>query len=106
MQEGKITKDEILTAIDILAYNKAPGDDGFLAEFYKCTKGEVVDSYAAYKEAENIGNLTALSNRALITVLLKVGKDRLLCSSYHQIALLNRGVKIVVSILATSLKRV
>ena len=60
----------------------------------------------AFKEAEQAGSLGPISNRAVIAVLPKPGKDPLLCGSYRPISLLNGDIKILSSVLAARLRKV
>ncbi|KAJ1112810.1 hypothetical protein NDU88_001071 [Pleurodeles waltl] len=51
--DGEISKTEIAQGISGLPCQKAPGEDGFPAEFYKWTAGEVVNTlYDAFHDAE------------------------------------------------------
>ncbi|XP_078524928.1 uncharacterized protein LOC144798014 [Lissotriton helveticus] len=76
--EGAITKEEISSAITALPYHKAPGDDGFPPEFFKWTGQSMIDTlHAAFEEAVEESSLGSISNKAIIAVLPKPGKDPL-----------------------------
>ncbi len=59
-----------------------------------------------YMEAIHKKELPETLNQALITVLLKPGKDPNLCTSYRPISLLNSDYKILTKMIALRLERV
>ncbi|KAJ1106315.1 hypothetical protein NDU88_003716 [Pleurodeles waltl] len=88
--EGDISKEEIIQVITKFPYHKSPGEDGFPVEFDRWSGEETTTAvHEALMEACQEGSLGALSNRAMIVVLPKPGRDPLLCSSYRPISLLN-----------------
>ena len=76
MLDGEISPLEITEASSKLPYHKAPGEDDFPTKFYKWAGEEVAESlYSAFKEAEQLGSLGYISNKTVIVLLPKPGKD-------------------------------
>ncbi len=81
--------------------HKTPGLDGFSMDFYKKNFFKLADPLLSmYMEAIHKKELPETLNQALITVLLKPGKDPNLCTSYRPISLLNSDYKILTKMIA------
>ncbi len=105
--EKEISKEEIQLAVAALAGGKTPGLDGFSMDFYKTFFFKLADPLLSmYMEAIHKKELPETLNQALITVLLKPGKDPNLCTSYRPISLLNSDYKILTKMIALRLERV
>ena len=67
-----ITSEEIMAVIKGLPSGKAPGPDGFTAEFFKCYVSELTPLLLSmYNEAFVKGELPDTLSKALITLILK-----------------------------------
>lgn len=98
---------EIEAAILAFPHKKAPGLDGFPADFYKVYMSQLAPRLnLLFKHCWEHGSLPASMMEAYMVLLLKPGKDPQLCSSYHPIALLNSDLKILAKVLATRLAKV
>ncbi|KAL2081000.1 hypothetical protein ACEWY4_022853 [Coilia grayii] len=102
-----ITLKELESAVKSLNAGKSPGLDGLPPEFYLTFWEQVgpliLDSInCAYEE----GSFHRDQCNALITVLLKKGKDPLECASYRPISLICGDMKIYSKVLATRLEMV
>lgn len=105
--ETDITKQEVLNAINKLSAGKSPGPDGFPMDFYKTfAPNLIMPLMDMFKHSLKIHQLPKTLVQALITVLLKPGKDPKLCGSYRPIALLSSDYKIFTKVIATRLERV
>ncbi|CAI5643337.1 unnamed protein product [Oreochromis niloticus] len=99
--------DEIVHAIKAKHNSKAPGPDGFSVEFFKTFIDKLAPLLlSVYNESFEHGLLPPTLSQALITVLLKKGKDPTSCTSYRPISLLNVDVKVLAKILAVGLEKV
>ena len=102
-----ITLDECASVIKSFALNKSPGNDGLPIEFYLKFWTEIgpmlVKSYT-YSVAE--GLLTTSQRQAIISLLDKKGKDRLLIENWRPISLLNIDYKIFSKCLSERVKNV
>ena len=104
--DSPILLEEVKIAINQLKSNKAPGLDGFPADFYK----------AFYKELDCIvhslcirytdAGLNPSAKQGLISLLEKPGKDQLRIESWRPLALLGSDYKIYAKILANRLSLV
>uniref|UniRef100_A0A3B1K1Q0 Reverse transcriptase domain-containing protein n=1 Tax=Astyanax mexicanus TaxID=7994 RepID=A0A3B1K1Q0_ASTMX len=102
-----ITQEEIDRAIARLNNNKSPGTDGYPPEWYKATKEHllpVLESCFNYIMKE--GFLPPSWKEAYISVIAKEGKDRLDCTGYRPISVLNADYKIYASILTKRMETV
>ncbi len=102
---GPITVVEVQDAIKSLQSNKSPGPDGLTTEYYK-TFSDILAPVLRdmYNEAFLCGRLPDTLSRATISLILKKGKDPLLCSSYRPISLLNVDRKNLSQVLALHLQ--
>ena len=105
--DSPLTLGEIHRALLALNRGKAPGPDGFPPELYM-ELWEVVGPLllSSYEEAIAKGEFHRDQRTALITLLLKKGKDPLECSSYRPISLINCDPKIYAKVLALRLETV
>lgn len=105
--DAPVTASEILEVIRTLKVGKAPGPDGLTAEFFKCFPEEVTPLLLQmYNEAFSLGTLPPTLCQALITLILKKGKEPTDCKSYRPISLISLDIKILSKILANRLNRV
>ncbi len=98
--------EEIVEAIQNLSPGKAPGPNGFSAEFYKTYVQELspllLDMYC---EAMDRGGLPPSLYDAVISLILKKDKDSLDCKSYRPISLIGCETKILAKILGAQLNK-
>ena len=92
--EGHFSVDEAYAALKGMAKGKAPGTDGFPAEFY-LTFWEVLgaDLVDVYNASFDSGKLPLSQRKALISLIFKKG-DRLLNKNWRPISLLNVDYKL------------
>ena len=97
----------MVSAIFAFPPNKAPGPDGFPADFYKSYVDQLAPRLTALFDCclQKKALLASMLD-AYIILLLKPGKDPLECSSYRPIALLNMDLKILIKVLARRLAQV
>lgn len=96
--------EEISNTIDSLTGTTAPGLDGLTRIFYKAYKDILAPQLLeVYTEALEVGALPTSMQEAVISLLLKPGKDPAAYSSYCPISLINFDVKILVKMLSTRL---
>ena len=104
--EGLLTPDECLSALRNMAKNKAPGLDGFPAEFYlrfwHVLGGDLV---AVLNSCFRSGSLALSQRRGIITLSFKKG-DRLDPRNWRPITLLNVDYKIASRVIAGRLLKV
>ena len=102
-----ITVGEIMEVIKLLPTSKAPGLDGFTAEFYKAYSEELAPLLLnMYNEALKEGTLPPSLTEAVITLIPKDGRDPLDCKNYRPISLTSCDSKILSKILANRLDSV
>ena len=103
--EAEITLREVNQAIQQSPNNKAPGSDGYGAEFYKAFSTLVAPLILRmYNNSKENGSFPKALYHGRISLLLKKDQDPTLASSYRPISLLPVEAKILSKILATRLK--
>uniref|UniRef100_A0A3P9JK99 C2H2-type domain-containing protein n=1 Tax=Oryzias latipes TaxID=8090 RepID=A0A3P9JK99_ORYLA len=94
--DSPLSLSELHEALSLMPNGKAPGPDGFPAEFYKEFWEQLAPTF--YKTVKFINESQSLSpnmNSANIILLLKPDKDPTSPSSYRPISLINADVKII-----------
>lgn len=105
--DADITREELIEVINALPAGKAPGPDGFTAEFFKSFAPELAPYLLeVYTEALEKGVLPPTMRQALISLIPKKGKDPGECKNYRPISLIQLDVKIISKILANRLNKV
>lgn len=104
MLDSPVSFKEVQAAVTSFQTAKTPGLDGIPAEFYKTNAGLVIPWFhTLLLSMLEEGCLPPTMSEAVIVVIPKPNKDPALCSSYHQISLLNVDAKIVTKIPANRL---
>ncbi|XP_059823631.1 IQ calmodulin-binding motif-containing protein 1 isoform X1 [Hypanus sabinus] len=105
--ETPMTNAEIKGVISSMNSGKAPGPDGYTAEFLECFSTTLSPwLYKVFEEAIRLGNLPQSFYRASSSLILKKDKDPTDCASYRPISLLNVNSKIFSKLLASRLEMV
>ena len=105
--EGDICYSEILDAVKQIKIGKAPGQDGFTAEFLKYFINDIgFFLLRRVKNAYLTGELSPSQNLGLITLIPKGNKPRHFIKNWRPISLLNVVYKIVSTCLANRLRKV
>uniref|UniRef100_A0AAR2JRJ2 Reverse transcriptase domain-containing protein n=1 Tax=Pygocentrus nattereri TaxID=42514 RepID=A0AAR2JRJ2_PYGNA len=105
--DSPFSSSEFYKAIQHLPNNKAPGPDGFPAEFYKEFWPVLEPTFfRMVTQIKNNHTISPNMNSANISLLLKPGKDPTLPSSYRPISLINVDLKIICKVLARRLEKI
>ncbi len=105
--EEPFTVDEIKGALLSMQSGKCPGPDGLPTEFFKAFADKLSPLLLnMFNESLQSGILPQTLRQATISLILKKGKDPLLCSNYRPISLLCADVKILAKMLARRLEAV
>ena len=105
--EGPFTYDECKKVLETFQADKAPGEDGFTAEFYEYfieLLGK--DLIASFNEAQVKGELSISQRRGVITLIPKEDGSLLDLSNWRPITLLNVDYKIAAKAIAKRLELV
>ena len=100
-----ITLSELLRALQSMKTGKSPGLDGLPPEFYLTFWSQLgpllleMINWSFLK-----GSFHQHSNTAIISLLLKKGKDPTDCSNYRPLSLLNTDIKLYAKVLASRLE--
>ena len=105
--EGPLTYDECKKVLETFQADKAPGEDGYTAEFYKYFF-ELLgnDLIASSNEAQVKGELSISQRRGVITLTPKEDGSLLDLSNWRPITLLNVDYKIAAKAIAKRLEQV
>lgn len=102
-----LTNEEIQSAPNKMPNNKAPGPDGFPAEFYKHFWSILSTLFnKIITEIQQNSRFPPNMNAASISLLLKPIKDPTLPSSYRPISLLSVDIKIITKALSHRLEKI
>ncbi len=102
--DAEITLDEVKATIAQLPNNKAPGPDGFGAEFYKAYSSLLAPLILRmFNRSWEVGSLTNTLYQGNIALLLKKDRDPTNVSSYRPVSLLPLETKLFSKILANRL---
>ena len=105
--EGNIDKHECLKVLKTFKSNKSPGNDGLTMEFYAKFWNVICDRLIdSYNESFDKGMLSVSQRQAIITLLQKKDKDKLLLKNWRPISLLNLDYKILTKVFAIRMKKV
>ena len=96
-----ITTEEVKAAITRVKTNKSPGPDGYTAQWYKTLRDVLTPILVKTFNWVLQTKETPISwKEAIISVILKPGKDKSECTNYRPISVLNLDYKMFTSILA------
>ena len=104
--EEYITGAEVKLAIKCLSNSKTPEEDGFSIEFYKCFQDILIPFLTMlYNDVIMSKSMPGSMRTAVISTILKPGKDHMQMSNYRPLSLLNNDYKLFAKILAMPLER-
>ena len=104
--EGLLSSEEVFKALEGMASEKAPGSDGFPAEFYRAFWHVLgTDLVDVLNDSFSSGSLPLSLRGALICLIHKKG-DRFECKNWRPISLLNADYKLCARALAGRLLKV
>ena len=102
-----MTVEECKNILNTFKENKSPGNDGLTIEFYKFFWDKINTSLlSSFNESFQKGELSSSQRQAVITLLQKPGKNRLVLSNWHPISLLNLDYKILTKTVAKRIQNV
>lgn len=105
--ELPITEKELHSALKSMQKNKAPGPDGFPAEFYEHFWSTVYPLFSrTITEIKHNAKFPSHMNTALISLIPKPNKDHTFASNYRPISLINVDIKMISKTLAQDRKSV
>ena len=104
--EGQLTVSECFQVLSTLQNNKAPGNDGLSAEFYRFFWPEIGCLLVESLNYSYIhGEVSASQKEAIITLIEKKDRDRRLIKNWRPIPLVNVDVKIGSKAIAKRLQK-
>ena len=105
--EGNITPEECAAVLESFQNNKSPGNDGIPVEFYKKFWSVLSEPFTkCVNECFETGEMSRSQKQAVITLIEKKRKDRLLLKNWRPISLVNVDAKIMSKVIATRIKNV
>ena len=105
--EGGITTEECEKIIETFQNNKSPGNDGIPIEFYKTCWNLICEPFInCVNESFEMEEMSTSQRQAVITLIEKKGKDRMLIENWRPISLVNVDAKIISKVMATRIKNV
>jgi hypothetical protein len=105
--ELKISIQECGKALKELKNNKSPGIDGIPADFYKKNWLDIQNYMVeSFNYSFETGQMSASQRLAVITLLPKKDKDRLLLKNWRPVSLLSTDYKLITKMLAMKLSTV
>jgi len=105
--EGAITIQECEKILTTFKKNKSPGNDGLTYEFYIQFWDAIKDVFVSCLNYAFIkGELSTSQKQAVISLIDKKGKDKLLLKNWRPISLLNCDYKIASKVIAARIKQV
>ena len=105
--DSPITSDEFQRKRLQISNNKAPGPDGFPAEFFRHFWQTISPLFLRMSQTIQLNSkILPHMNTAIISVLLKPDKDPTLPSSYRPLSLINTDIKIISKALAIRIETV
>jgi len=105
--EGPITKEEIISALNLMKNNKCPGSDGLPKEFYSKFNYLFMDHFInSINKSFSDGFLCPSQREGIITLLCKNKDHPELLSNWRPISLLNVDYKVISKVLSLRLGRV
>lgn len=105
--DTELTLEECGKALKDLANNKAPGTDGFTANFLKFFWKDIKHHlFNSFMYSFKNGQLSLDQRRAILTLLPKAGKDIRWLKNWRPLSLLNTDYKILAKLFASRLQKV
>ena len=105
--EGKLTYEEMLSALKKMRNNSAPGNSGFTVSFYKFFWTDIGHFIVrSLNYAFESGELSVTQKQGVITCIPKGNKDKLLLKYWRPISLLNVSYKMASAAIAARSKTV
>lgn len=104
---SEITEKELRAAIGKLKGGKSPGTDGFTTEWYKEMQDQLVPTLLRAMNFILERKIIPPSWRdAVISVIPKEGKDKLICGNYRPVSVLNIDYKLFTAIISRRLENI
>ena len=105
--EGEISIEELESVLNSFQNNKSPGNDGLPMEFYKTCQNLISESFMeCVHESFKYGEMSNWQRKAVITLIEKQGKDRILIENWRPISLINVDAIIISKVVAVRVKNV
>ena len=105
--EGDISPEELKSMLKSVQNNKSPDNDGIPIEFYKTCWNLISDSFIeCVNESFKCGEISNTQRKAVITLIEKQGKDRILMENWRPISLINVDAQIISKVVAARVKNV
>ena len=96
--EAPVTEREILAALKAFPTGKAPGNDGFTIELYKCLQNNLSPLTLLFNDILTNHSMPLTMPQATISLLLKPGNDHSQMTNFRPISMLNNDYKMFAKI--------